>query len=113
MASQDVPTPQEASAELSFTGVGDNDQVIYTKADFCKICRLNESFSVAFYQMDYSAIANAITGKSTLKPSDTKLMPVSKIVFDRRGFNQFLTEVARFAKMVGGEKNALEGEKKG
>lgn len=78
---------------IEFKGLGDNDQVKYEKADMVKAGRIGGNFAISFFQMDYQALVNALTGTSSINPADTKLLPVAKVVLDADGFNRLRNEV--------------------
>lgn len=93
----------EEGKQIQFKGIGDNDQVIYQKADVVKACRVGANFAIGFYQVDYQAIVNSLAGLSTIKPDETKLMPVSKIVLDPAAFQKLRAELNEIAaKLPGG-----------
>ncbi|MEI7637811.1 MAG: hypothetical protein WCJ37_10930 [Syntrophus sp. (in: bacteria)] len=83
----------EKAVQLRFDNVGDNDQISYSKADVVKVCVLGADVAFSFYQIDYQAMANALTGKSSLKPEETKLIPVTKVVMNRGAIETLVTEL--------------------
>lgn len=85
--------PSGGDLRLEVKGIGDDDRVVYSKADAMKACRIGLSFAFSFYQFDYNALANAASGTSTLKPDQVKLLPVAKIVMDPEGFVRFKAEL--------------------
>jgi len=85
---------------LEFAKIGNDDGMPYAKADFTKLCRINKSFALSFYQMDYQALVNALTGQSDEKPGTQQLLPVSKVVFDEDAFRQFKAEFDLFVKTL-------------
>lgn len=85
---------------INFTGIGDNDQVPYSKIDVIKSCRVGTNFAISFYQIDYHALANSLNKISNIEPSKTKLMPLSKVVMDRQTFDRLRKELDELAKGV-------------
>jgi len=81
------------AVNIEFKGIGDNDQIKYEKADICKAGRLGASYAISFYQIDYQALANSLSGSSSLKPENSKLIPVAKIVLDQEAFLRLRTEI--------------------
>ncbi len=94
--------------DIVFSNVGVNDQMPYMKVDIAKATRLTSNFAISFYQIDYHAVALSITGQSPLKPEETKLMPVSKVVMDIETFNRLLEELNQLKENF--EKQIKEGE---
>lgn len=90
---------------LKLTNIGDDDQVLYRKADFVKAARVGRNFAFSFYQIDYQAFANSASGKSSIPLEKMKLIPVSKVVLDEEAFIQFRTELFAFETAI---KNQME-----
>lgn len=88
---------------LAFKGIGDNDQLHYEKADVFKTCRIDDNFAISFYQLDYQAVVNALSGTSSLKPEETKLIPISKVVMNFSVFKKLIEELQVLQKKVGDE----------
>lgn len=88
----------------NFLGVGNNDRVPYAKADFVKIVVVGNNIGLGFYQLDYSAFANAAAGLSHLKPDEVGVMPISKVVLDQEGFQMLITEVQKIQKLQDGQR---------
>jgi hypothetical protein len=80
-------------AEISLKNVGINDQLPYTKIDVLKATRLNNNFAVSFYQLDYQALAFALTGESKINPEEISPIPVAKVVMDYPAFQQLVKEL--------------------
>lgn len=96
---------------VRFQHIGDDDQVVYAKADFAKLCFVGPNVALGFYQLDYSAIANAMAGLSGRDPNDIKPMVVAKIVMDPDGLANLKTEIDNLAKFME-VKNASPGTEK-
>lgn len=82
-----------AAKDISYTNIGVNDQLPYTKVDVLKATRLNNNFAISFYQLDYQALAFSLTDLSKIPPEDIKPMPVAKIVMDYSLFKQLIKEL--------------------
>jgi hypothetical protein len=82
------------SKSITFSHIGDNDQIEYMKVDFVKACRFKDDFAVSFYQLDYQGVVSALDGSSELNPEDVKPMPICKVVMNYETFKQMTAEMA-------------------
>ena len=98
-----MTSKQEATIE--FTGIGDNDQQPYQKVDVVKLCRIGSNYAISFYQLDYNALANALSVNSKIKPEQTKLMSGAKIVMDAATFQILRNEVNTLNQNLTADKN--------
>lgn len=97
--------------QVVFNNVGINDHLPYSKADFIKVSRVSDNISISFYQLDYQAMA---VGFGANKPStdvvqqvkdgSAYLISVGKIVLDKNGFQQLITEIEHLKKAMADDK---------
>jgi hypothetical protein len=74
----------------------------YHKADVFQACRIDHTFALSCYQMDYQALAILNLkpdGSSPSGPSPARL--VSRIAMDEESFRRLRDEVNRIAELVG------------
>lgn len=85
----------QKQTSFKIEGMGTNDQLPYSKADFVMVCRVGPSIAISFYQMDYQDAINASIAAETAGtqgPIPAKTIPVAKVVLDEEGFQRLINE---------------------
>jgi hypothetical protein len=89
---------------FEFKKLGDKDGIPYTKVDMAKVCRLNKTFAISFYQVDYQALANFLMHISSVTEDQIKEIPVSKVAMDLETFENLLNQMNEIQTKIRQEK---------